>query len=183
MKVKPPRFFLGVVKRQKIQLETLLRISQHGDGAYLFIPKDIIDCYRLLAGDRVKVQLVESFRLISGVEKEEADKTREAKIEPILVIPKQRRRRRKPDLDSDTEFEASSPTSSCLAVKDTRLQAAKPTYVYKHVKPAEPCGLCGQLAVEWEITTPQNEKIRRCNRCFVEFRKAMSNAVWKEEDS
>ena len=95
MTTKPPRVFLGTVKKRMIGLETLLRISQHGDGAYLFIPKDIIDCYRLLPGDRVKVRLVESFRLVSGVEKEEEDKTGEERIEPVLAVPRSRRRRRK----------------------------------------------------------------------------------------
>lgn len=95
MSVKQPRIFLGVVKRQRIQLETLLRISQHGDGAYLFLPKDIVDCYRLLPGDRVKVRLVESFRLVSGVEKEEDDKTCEEEVAPVLVVPRPRRQRRK----------------------------------------------------------------------------------------
>ena len=105
----------------------------------------------------------------------------ESEKKPNLLLPLKNRTEN--SLDVRDARDASSPTSSSLAVKDTRLQAAKPTHVYKHVKPAEPCELCGQLAVEWEITTPQNEKIRRCNRCFVEFRKAMSNAVWKEEDS
>jgi antitoxin component of MazEF toxin-antitoxin module len=104
MKDKPSRLFVGKVKKKAIGLETLLRISQHGDGAYLFIPKDVVDCYRLLPGDRVKVRLVESFRLIAGVQ-EEAEATREEKIEPVLVVPRSRRRRRKMNLDSDTEFQ------------------------------------------------------------------------------
>jgi hypothetical protein len=104
MSTKPSRVFLGKVKKRAIGLETLLRISQHGDGAYLFLPKDVVDCYRLLPGDRVKVRLVESFRLIAGVQ-EEAEATREEKIEPVLVVPRSRRRRRKVNLDSDTEFQ------------------------------------------------------------------------------
>jgi hypothetical protein len=54
----------------------------------------------------------------------------------------------------------------------------KPTYVYKHVKPAEPCELCGQLAVEWEITAPDGSVIRRCNACFV---KMQARFTFKEE--
>jgi len=102
MTAKPSRLFLGTVKSQKIQLETLLRISQHGDGAYLFIPKDVVDVFHLLPGDRVKVKLVESYRLLSGAKQEEADATRQEQVEPTLVVPRQRRRR-KPNLDSDIE--------------------------------------------------------------------------------
>jgi hypothetical protein len=58
---------------------------------------------------------------------------------------------------------------------------AKPTYVYKHVLPGEPCELCGQLAVEWQIKTPQGQVLRRCNNCFVEMRKNLTNADWREE--
>lgn len=96
MSVKPPtpsRVFIGTVKSQQIHLEALLRISQHGDGAYLFLPRDIVDVYHLLPGDRVKVKLVESFRLISGREREKQEVTRDEKVEPVLAIPRQKRRR------------------------------------------------------------------------------------------
>jgi hypothetical protein len=106
MSTKPSRVFIGKVKKHPIGLETLLRASQHGDGLYLFVAKDIVDCFHLLPGDRVQVKLVTSYRLISGVEEEKADATREEKVEPILIIPRQRRRRRKkPDLDSDVGFQ------------------------------------------------------------------------------
>ena len=98
---KPSRTFLGKVKKRVIGLETLLRLSQHGDGTYAFIPKDVIDVFSLLPGDRIQTKLVASYRLISSAEQEEAEATREEKVEPTLVIPRQRRRRRKPNLDSD----------------------------------------------------------------------------------
>lgn len=85
------RVFVGAVKSQRIQLETLLRISQHGDGLYLFVPKDIVDVYALLPGDRIKVRLVEAYR----VEREKPHVTSEEKVEPVLVISKLKRRRRK----------------------------------------------------------------------------------------
>jgi hypothetical protein len=88
------RVFLGVVKPRKIELETLLRTSQHGDGMYLFVPKDIVDVYSLIPGDRVKVKLIESFRLLSGVEQDKADETDEEKIEPVLVSPRKKKKRR-----------------------------------------------------------------------------------------
>jgi antitoxin component of MazEF toxin-antitoxin module len=100
---------VGRVKKHLIGLETLLRISQHGDGCYAFIPKDIVDCFHLLPGDRVQVKLVTSYRLISGVEQEESDAVHEEKIESTLVIPKQRRRR-KPNLNSDIDMEPQEPT-------------------------------------------------------------------------
>jgi antitoxin component of MazEF toxin-antitoxin module len=97
----PSRVFVGTVKSQKIQLETLLRISQHGDGAYLFLPRDVVDVYHLLPGDRVKVKLVESFRLISGLDKEKKEAVREEKVEAVLAIPRQKRRREKKHVVED----------------------------------------------------------------------------------
>jgi hypothetical protein len=55
-----------------------------------------------------------------------------------------------------------------------------PVYLYRHVKPAGPCELCGQFPVEWEIRLPQGNMIRRCHRCFVKLRENAPNAVWKE---
>jgi len=66
--------------------------------------------------------------------------------------------------------------------KESNLVTNKPTCFYKHVTPAEPCELCGQLAVEWEIKTPQGSVVRRCNPCFVKLRRVMFNACWKEEE-
>jgi predicted transcriptional regulator len=57
----------------------------------------------------------------------------------------------------------------------------KSLFLYKHVLPGEPCELCGQLAVEWQIKTPQGQVLRRCNNCFVEMRKNLANADWQEE--
>jgi hypothetical protein len=100
MSVKPSRIFIGKVKKHPIGLETLLRLSQHGDGCYAFIPRDLVDVFHLLPGDRIQVKLVSSYRLISGLEQEEADTIREEKVEPTLVVPRPRRRR-KAKLDSD----------------------------------------------------------------------------------
>jgi hypothetical protein len=56
--------------------------------------------------------------------------------------------------------------------------------VYRHVLPAEPCELCGQLAVEWEIQMPDGKMLRRCNSCFNKMRKEHVNITWKNaEDS
>jgi len=57
----------------------------------------------------------------------------------------------------------------------------KLVYVYKHIIAAEPCELCHQLAVEWEIKLPQGNWIRRCNTCFVKLRANTPNSVWQEE--
>ena len=67
MSMKPSRTFMGKVKKHPIGLETLLRLSQHGDGCYAFIPRDLVDVFRLLPGDRIQVKLVSSYRLISGL--------------------------------------------------------------------------------------------------------------------
>lgn len=122
MSTKPSRVFLGKVKKKMIGLETLLRLSQHGDGCYAFIPKDIVDCFHLLPGDRVQVKLVASYRLLSGEEQEETEDIREERIELTLVKPKERRRRRKPDLDSDSEFQESTES-------EDESQSTEPTEV------------------------------------------------------
>jgi hypothetical protein len=61
-------------------------------------------------------------------------------------------------------------------------QTAKPIMFYKHVKPAEPCEVCGQSAVEWEIKTPSGEVLRRCNSCFAKMQKMMANVEWCFEE-
>lgn len=91
MSATASRVFVGSVKPQKIQLETLLRASQHGDGLYLFVPKDVVDIYALLPGDRIKVKLVEAYR----VEREKPHVASEEKVEQVLVVSKSKRRRRK----------------------------------------------------------------------------------------
>jgi hypothetical protein len=100
MSTEQSRVFVGAVKAEKIQLETLLRASRHGDGIYLFIPKDIVDVYGLVAGDRVKVKLVEAYR----VEREKAQITSEEKVEPVLVIPKVKRQRKRKLKVTETDF-------------------------------------------------------------------------------
>jgi ribosome-binding protein aMBF1 (putative translation factor) len=54
--------------------------------------------------------------------------------------------------------------------------------LYRHVKPAEPCELCGQLAVEWEIKMPDGAVLRRCNGCFAKMQKMMANVEWCFEE-
>jgi len=42
---------------RNIGLTTLLRVSVQGDGLYLYIPKNIIEVYGIMAGDRIEVKL------------------------------------------------------------------------------------------------------------------------------
>jgi hypothetical protein len=72
---------IGAVKAQKIDLQALLRVSAHGDGLYLFIPRDIVDVYGIVSGDRVKVKLLNLYRL----EKEAELDKEEERIETVLV--------------------------------------------------------------------------------------------------
>lgn len=120
MSMKPSRTFMGKVRKHVIGLETLLRLSQHGDGCYAFVPKDIVDCFHLLPGDRVQVKLVASYRLISSLEEEAV---REEKVEPILVVPRQRRRRRKRNLDSDSEFQETTEKEDVEPQESTENEA------------------------------------------------------------
>jgi ribosome-binding protein aMBF1 (putative translation factor) len=54
--------------------------------------------------------------------------------------------------------------------------------LYRHVKPAEPCELCGQLAVEWEVKTLEGNVLRRCSQCFVKLQKMLANVEWRFEE-
>jgi len=80
---------------------------------------------------------------------------------------------------STTQTPQTPQTSPLLAGS-----AAGGAFYYRHVKPAEPCELCGALAVEWEVKTPTGEVLRRCNQCFVKMQKAGAKAEWRfvEED-
>jgi hypothetical protein len=64
-----------------------------------------------------------------------------------------------------------------------KLPIPRQVYVYRHVKPAEPCELCGQLAVEWEIKTPEGNVLRRCSQCFVKLQKMLANVEWRFEEA
>lgn len=47
---------------QCLKVTILARVSAHGDGLYLYIPKDVREAYGILAGHKIEVQLLKHFR-------------------------------------------------------------------------------------------------------------------------
>jgi len=45
-----------------LDIRILARVSTHGGGYYLYLPKDIAETYGVLAGDRIEVHLGKHFR-------------------------------------------------------------------------------------------------------------------------
>jgi len=56
----------------KIDETRTLRCAQRGSGLYLFLPKDLVEIYELMGGDRITVKLLEHYR--PGGKEEEAEK-------------------------------------------------------------------------------------------------------------
>jgi len=59
----------------EISLLTLLRVSAQGAGLYLYIPKDLVDVYGIMAGDRIEAKLGKihrSTKLVRGFKKVKA---------------------------------------------------------------------------------------------------------------
>lgn len=46
----------------KIDETRTLRCAQRGGGLYLFLPKDLVQIYDLMGGDRIQVKLGEIYR-------------------------------------------------------------------------------------------------------------------------
>ena len=55
-----------------------------------------------------------------------------------------------------------------------------PDFIWHRIKPAEPCPLCGEGAVEYEINDVASRQIlRRCERCFQKMRRLFAQSIWK----
>jgi len=58
-------------------------------------------------------------------------------------------------------------------------KAAEPLFIWRHIKPAERCELCGKAPVEYEVEDALDGTIlRRCKSCFDEMRRKFANAEW-----
>ena len=71
MKEDAKRRYIGRVESKKVKQQLLLRVSQHGDGLYLFIPRDVVRTYDIIVVDRMKVELLTRFRFKDGEAKGE----------------------------------------------------------------------------------------------------------------
>jgi len=75
--------------------------------------------------------------------------------------------------------DANSSTSSRLATHATSAEEAD--FLWRRIRPAERCELCGVFSVEYEISHVNDVQIlRRCNSCFNEMHKQSVSAVWRE---
>jgi hypothetical protein len=58
--------------------------------------------------------------------------------------------------------------------------SGKTVFSFKQVKPAEPCELCGELAVEYEVVNGNDgASLRRCSSCFGKMRSMFVKAEWR----
>ncbi len=64
------------------------------------------------------------------------------------------------------------------ATEDKTPEDGKPIFQYRMVPAAEKCD-CGEHAVNYEILTPTDDKLRRCEECFGKLAKAFSNCKWQ----
>jgi len=82
-----------------------------------------------------------------------------------------------PELTTETPPCIGSVTSvTCVTDHD-------PDFLWRKIKPSEPCELCGKHPVEVEINDIHGKQIlRRCPSCFESMQKAFGKAVWKEVD-
>ena len=56
-----------------------------------------------------------------------------------------------------------------------------PDFIFHRLKPAEPCPLCGEHPVEYEINDVRGKQIlRRCKKCFQKMHITFVKAVWRE---
>jgi predicted transcriptional regulator len=95
----------------------------------------------------------------------------------------------KPDFDSETE---NRRNLSCIQKneEDNGISAKKPDLTkptteaeasYRQVKPAEPCELCGEHPVEYEILIDDDSVLRRCLQCFSELRHSFTKVKFLEK--
>lgn len=84
MKKDPKRRYIGLVQSRKVKQQLLLRVSAHGDGLYLFLPKDVVRTYDIIVGDRIKVELQTRFRFTDG------EASKEEQVGTVLVKAKKR---------------------------------------------------------------------------------------------
>ena len=82
MKADAKRRYIGLVESKKVKQQLLLRVSQHGDGLYLFIPRDVVRTYDIIVGDRMKVELLTRFRFADG------EKSKGEQVDAVLVKTK-----------------------------------------------------------------------------------------------
>lgn len=51
-------------KIQNLKIQPVLRVSKHGTGLYLYLPKHVNEMFGIMAGDRIEVHLLRHFRPI-----------------------------------------------------------------------------------------------------------------------
>lgn len=71
-------------------------------------------------------------------------------------------------------------TSETCQKLENSTEENPPDFLWRRVKPAEKCELCGKLAVEYEINDIKNRQIlRRCQNCFDRMQHTFAVSIWK----
>jgi len=47
---------------EKLGVTVLTHVSAHGGGLYLYIPRDLVEAYKIVAGDKIEAQLQRLFK-------------------------------------------------------------------------------------------------------------------------
>ena len=55
-------------------------------------------------------------------------------------------------------------------------------FYWKRVPPAEPCEQCGKFPVEYEVTTPEGNKLRKCPHCFANLKDNMDPTQLRQKE-
>ena len=53
-------------EKQVLKITVIARVSAHGEGLYLYIPKDVVEAYGIIAGDKVEVQFLKHFKPVAA---------------------------------------------------------------------------------------------------------------------
>ena len=49
-------------KVKSLKITVLMRVSAHGNGLYLYLPKDIVEAYGIIAGNKLGVQILDHYQ-------------------------------------------------------------------------------------------------------------------------
>ncbi len=71
-----------------------------------------------------------------------------------------------------------------VIMENNKQTHVNPDFLWRKIKPSEPCESCGKHPVENEVNDIHGRQIlRRCPSCFEAFRKRLTGSVWREASS
>jgi len=51
---------------EKLGVTVLTHVSAHGGGLYLYIPRDLVEAYKIHAGNKIEAQFLRLFKPVPG---------------------------------------------------------------------------------------------------------------------